>query len=309
MSDLILHHYTISPFSEKIRKVLAYKQLDWQSVTVPSIAPKPDVVALTGGYRKTPVLQVGADIYCDSALICDVLEHRQPSPSLSPPSHKGLARVLAQWADTTLFSAAMAYCFQPRGREQLFGHVPAEVGLAFAEDRAKMRGGVPHMRPGDATSAYKSYLRRLASMLEDLPFLVGTAPCLADFAAYAPLWFTRFNVPALAPILDATPNVLDWMDHMAALDHPPIQQLEAQDAIALAAQSTPLPLDTGVFQDDHGIALGSRVSVQAESFGPEVSEGELVAATRMHVTLRREDARAGTVHVHFPRIGYVLKAI
>ena len=62
-----------------------------------------------------------------------------------------------------------------------------------------------------------------------------------------------------------------------------------------------------MFQDDHGIALGTQVTVAAESFGPETTQGELVAATRMHYTLRREDTRAGTVHVHFPRIGYVLR--
>ena len=28
--------------------------------------PKPNLTALTGGYRKTPVLQIGADIYCNS---------------------------------------------------------------------------------------------------------------------------------------------------------------------------------------------------------------------------------------------------
>ena len=69
MNDLILHHYTTSPFSEKIRLILGFKQLAWKSVLIPSIMPKPDVVALTGGYRKTPFLQVGADIYCDTALI------------------------------------------------------------------------------------------------------------------------------------------------------------------------------------------------------------------------------------------------
>ena len=60
-------------------------------------------VALTGGYRRTPVLQVGADIFCDTALICDVLEHVQPAPTLYPEPSKGLARILAHWADTTLF--------------------------------------------------------------------------------------------------------------------------------------------------------------------------------------------------------------
>ena len=120
MSDLILHHYPSSPFSEKVRLVLAYKQLAWKSVIMPSIMPKPDVQALTGGYRRAPVLQIGADLYCDSALICDVLEHLQPQPTLYPAAQKGLARVLAQWADSTLFWAAMAYNLQPKGTQALF---------------------------------------------------------------------------------------------------------------------------------------------------------------------------------------------
>ena len=199
MADLVLHHYKTSPFAQKIRSVLGFKQLPWQSVNIPPIAPKPDVEALTGGYRKTPILQIGADIYCDTALICDVLEHRQPAPSLSPPTHKGLARVLAQWADTTLFNTVTAYNFQPRGREQMFANVPPGFAQAFADDRLQMMGSAPRLRAGDATTAYKSYLRRLATMLEDQPYLVGTAPCMADFAVYAPLWSTRVNVPALAP--------------------------------------------------------------------------------------------------------------
>ncbi|WP_394790328.1 glutathione S-transferase family protein [Rhodoferax sp.] len=309
MADLILHHYKTSPFAQKIRSVLGYKQLAWQSVNIPPIAPKPDVEALTGGYRKTPILQIGADIYCDTALICDVLEHRASLPSLSPATHKGLARVLAQWGDTTLFSTAMAYNFQPKGREQMFANVPPGFAQAFADDRAKMVGSGTRLRVGDATSAYKSYLRRLATMLDDQPYLVGNDPCMADFACYAPLWFTRVNVPALASILDATPCVLAWMDRMAALDHAPAGRLTSAEAIAVAAASTPLPLADDIFQDDHGIALGSQVSVHAESFGQETSQGELIAATRMHYTLRRVDARAGTLHVHFPRIGYVLQAV
>lgn len=309
MADLILHHYKTSPFAEKIRRVLAFKQLAWQSVNVPPIAPKPDVEALTGGYRKTPILQIGADIYCDTALICDVLEHRQPTPSLSPATHKGLARVLAQWADTTLFTTAMAYNFQPKGREQMFGAVPPAFVQAFADDRAKMVGSAPRLRVGDATTAYKSYLRRLATMLEDQPFLVGHAACLADFAAYAPLWFTRVNVSNIAGILDATPSVLAWMDRMAALEQGEAGRMASVDAIAVAAAAMPVALADEVFQDDHGIPLGSQVRIHAESFGLEVTEGELVAATRMHMTLRRVDARAGTVHVHFPRIGYVLQAV
>src|SRR3990170_3871348 len=111
MTDVILHHYPTSPYSEKIRLALGAKQLAWRSVTIPQIMPKPDLVALTGGYRRTPVLQIGADIYCDTALICDVLEHCQPAPALHPPGSDGGDRIVAQWADSALFAAAMAYSF------------------------------------------------------------------------------------------------------------------------------------------------------------------------------------------------------
>ena len=308
MSDLILHHYPSSPFAEKIRLVLGYKNLAWKSVVIPQIMPKPDVQALTGGYRKTPILQIGADIYCDTSLICDVLEHLAPTPSLYPEPGKGLARTLAQWADSTLFWAAMAYNLGPKGAADMFGNTPPEVAKAFGEDRRAMSGSMARLRPADAAAAYKSYLRRLSDMLDDQPFLLGAVPTVADFACYHPLWFTRTRTPSVAGILDLTPAVVDWMARMAAIGHGTMEKFNAADAIAVAAASTPHTLLTdSTFQDDHGIALGSLVTVAAESFGPEATEGELVAATRTHYTLRRIDERAGTVHVHFPRIGYVLK--
>ena len=308
MTELILHHYPTSPFAEKIRLILGYKNLSWKSVIIPMISPKPDLVALTGGYRKTPVLQIGADIYCDTALICDVLEHLQPEPSIYPAPSKGMGRTLAHWADNTLFWTAMAYNMQPKGFAQLFGKAPPEAGQAFGEDRKAMNLGIARLRPADAAAAYKSYLRRISDMLDDWPFLLGDVPCVADFAMYHPLWFTRTRTSVLADIFDATPAVLAWLDRMAAIGHGQLEKFSALDAIAVAAAATPAPLHDDLFQDEHGIALGSRVLVSGESFGPEPTEGELIAATRMHYTLRRTDERAGTVHVHFPRIGYQLKS-
>lgn len=309
MTDLILHHYPTSPFSEKVRLILGHKQLAWQSVVIPRIMPKPDVLALTGGYRRTPFLQIGADVYCDTALICDVLEHRQPAPTLYPDHQKGVARVLAQWADSTLFWAAMGHNLSPKGAAALFAGQPPEAAQAFAADRGAMRAGMTSLRPGDATAAYRSYLRRLANMLDDAPFLLGAAPCVADFAAYHPLWFSRVVNPAMAGILDATPAVLGWMDRMAALGHGHLSKLSAAEAVAIAAAAQPAPLGDEAFQDEHGIALGSRVTVAAEAFGQEPTEGILRAATRTRYTLERTDERAGTVHVHFPRIGFVLREV
>lgn len=325
MPNLILHHYPNSPFSEKVRLILGHKQLAWKSVVIPAVMPKPDVIALSGGYRRTPLLQIGADIYCDTALICDVLEHLQPAPTLYPEPEKGLSRILAQWADGTLFWAAMAYNLQPKGAAEMFAHAPPEAAKAFGEDRGKMTAsGMTRLRPGDATAAYKSYLRRLSDMLDDRPFLLGETPCITDFSVYHPLWYTR-RIDAVKDILDLTPAVIDWMDRMAAIGHGAMKKFSSAEAIALAHASTPAALAPeelraqaggsptvladNFFQDEHGIPLGSRVAIRAETFGPEETEGELLAATRMHYTLRRTDERAGTVHVHFPRIGYVLRKV
>lgn len=313
MQDIILHHYPSSPFSEKVRLILGYKKLPWKSVHIPPIAPKPDAVALTGGYRRTPFLQVGADIYCDTALICDVLEHVRPEPTLYPPHLKGACRIFAQWADSTLFWAAMGYNLQPRGAAHVFAKAPPELAKAFADDRKAMSTNMVRLRPGDATSAYRSYLRRIANMADEHDFLFGIDPCVADFAAYHGIWYTRNQVPVLADILNATPSVGEWANRMEAIGHGPATKLTPDDAIAIAKAADPQPaganlLVDSAFQDDHGISLGTRVTVTPESFGSEGTEGELIAATRTHYSLRREDARAGTLHVHFPRIGYVLRA-
>ena len=309
MSDLILHHYPTSPFAEKVRLILGYKQLAWKSVFIPMIMPKPDLTALTGGYRKTPVLQIGADIYCDTALICDVLEHLAPAPTIYPDAVKGAARIVAQWADSALFTASMAYNFQPAGVAQVFAGAPAEGLQAFVADRTAMRGGAARMASADATGTYKSYLRRIASMLHGQDFLFGAQPCVADFAVYHPLWFTQDRTPALAGILDATPEVKSWMARMKAIGHGKPGKCSAEEALQTARSATAEAVQGEVVQDEHGIALGSPVVSAADNFGLEPTEGELVAATRTRFTLRRSDERAGTVHVHFPRVGFTLKKV
>src|SRR5262249_55895568 len=130
MTDIILHHYETSPYSEKVRLGLGLKGLAWESVEIPVIMPKPDLTALTGGYRKTPVLQIGADIYCDSQLIMRELERRHPTPSFYPAGH-GAADALAWWAEKTTFSPAVSIAFAKR---------PDTLPEGFLEDRAKFSG-------------------------------------------------------------------------------------------------------------------------------------------------------------------------
>ena len=307
MSALILHHYPTSPFAEKVRLIMGYKKLSWQGVTIPMVMPKPDLMPLTGGYRRTPVLQIGADIYCDTSLICTMLDHVQPEPSLYGSHAKGLVRTVAQWADNIVFPVAMGYNFQPAGAAHVFASTDPEVVKVFAQDRQAMRGGASRMPAADATGAYKNYLRRVSSMLEGQDFVLGSQPTLADFSVYHSVWFTVVKVPLLAGILDTTPLVKAWVARMQAFGHGNNSELSTTDALNVAHDATPLDVSKEIFQDEHGIPLGTQVIVHAESFGTEPTQGELVAATRTRYSLRRNDPRTGSVHVHFPRNGFILK--
>ena len=150
MNDLILHHYATSPFSEKVRLVLGLKKMTWRSVTVPVMLPKPDVIALTGGYRRTPFMQIGADVYCDSALMCRVIDRLAPNPPLYPAASAGQSEIVAQWADTTLFWTAVPYTMQPAGAPHIFGDAPVEYLKAFRDDRAAMTAGMRRPTFADA---------------------------------------------------------------------------------------------------------------------------------------------------------------
>jgi glutathione S-transferase len=313
MSDIYFHHYQTSPFAEKVRRILAYKNLPWHSVLQPPIMPKPELVALTGGYRRIPVLQIGADIFCDTLLICDVLETLAPNPSLYPKETDAVSRTVAAWMDSTLFSVAMAFNFGPKGAAAFFSKLPPAFATAFVEDRKAMRMGGARMNPTDAAGAYKIALARINSMVATTRdgFLCGATPSIADFSAYHPIWFTK-NIPEITSILDAYPNIAPWMARVAGLGKSgkDIQQNSSlQASLDVANAGSKQFFAHEAFVDEHGIAQGSEVSIVAESFGPEATVGKLIAATNDRYTLERSNELCGTVRVHFPRLGFVLKEI
>jgi glutathione S-transferase len=305
MDELILHHYPMSPFAEKARLMLGFKQLRWRSVLIPPVMPKPDVVALTGGYRKTPVLQIGADVYCDTALIASVLEARQPSPTLYPASAP-LAVPLAQWADSTLFAAAVSWAMQPAGVAAVLGEQPPEVLKAFATDRAAMRANAPRPTLADATAQLKQHLSAIAAQLQQGgPWLFGAAPSIADFSAGHCLWFIRLARP-VAHLLDDYPPIGPWLDRLFAIGHHGSTAMSSTEALTVAVGATahaPTAVETGL-----GFEAGQAVTVAATDYGVDPVAGTLVGLSQMEAVLQRVDARAGTVHVHFPRFGFQIRA-
>jgi glutathione S-transferase len=305
VKDLILHHYDSSPFSEKIRLILGFKGLGWRSVRVPVILPKPDVVALTGGYRRTPFLQIGGDIYCDTALMGRVIDRAAPVPPLYPARAGGQQHVLAHWADSALFWSAIAYTMQPAAVAHLFGAAPPEFLKEFRADRALMTAGMRRATAADARAQLATYLAWLESMLDvSGAFLLGAQPCIADFSVAHSLWYVR-RAPPVAPVLDPFAKLLGWSERVAAFGHGMREELSSSEALAVAARASvyaPVQVEVG-----QGFEAGMPVTVAATDYATDLVSGALVGLTNDEVAIERSDPRAGTVHVHFPRIGYQIK--
>lgn len=305
MSDeLILHHYPMSPFAEKARLMLGAKGLAWRSVIIPAVMPKPDVIALTGGYRKTPLLQIGADVYCDTALIARVLEARQSTPTLYPASLP-LAPVLAQWADFTLFWLAATVAMQPAGAAAILPNPTPETVKAFRSDRAAFTAGMARPTLADATVQLQAAAATMdAQLAQGGPWLLGAERSIADFSVAHCFWFVRLAGP-VAEILKPYPALNAWLDRVLATGHGTSEALSSGDAVAIAAAAAghaPTAVQPGL-----GFDAGERVTVAAVDYGTDAVAGTLVGLTPVSVTLERRDERAGTVHVHFPRQGFQIR--
>ena len=304
MTELILHHYAGSPFSEKVRLILGFKRMSWRAVIVPAILPKPDVMALTGGYRRTPFMQIGADIYCDTTLMCRVIDALNPEPPLYPEPTSGVAEIVAQWADTTLFWTAVPFTLQPAGIPHVLGGASPETLKAFGTDRAAMNPTMRRATVADGAAQLHTYLARLEHLLDDgRPFLLGALPSIADFSAAQSIWFIRL-APPIATLLNAYPRLQRWYQHVSGFGHGDAASMTSAQAIEVAAQGL---LAATAFTAEAGLAEGDEVSVTPTDYAHDPVVGRLVGLDAQEVVIERTNARAGTVHVHFPRIGFQIK--
>lgn len=300
----ILHHYPASPFSEKVRIALGYKGMAYASVRIPAIMPKPDVVALTGGYRRTPILQLGSHVFCDTPLILRVLEELVPNPTLF--AHPAGAAV-AQWADHHLFDVAVGITSRPTKVDTVLELMTQEELAGFTADRKAMREGgtrrVPHFTT--ARLQLPIYLARIERMLASSAYLLGDQPGEADMAVYHCLWFVDMLGPDSLPEGGA---VRAWMARMQDIGHGQPQALSSQAALELCRAADGSEWPTAEHAPIPDVALGTAVSVRADDWGRDTVEGELCASASDELVLRRTDPNAGTVYVHFPRLGFEVRA-
>ena len=303
-NEIIFHNYPNSPFSEKVRVAFGIKKLSWRSVIQPVIMPKPDLIPLTGGYRKIPVMQIGADIFCDSQIILRELERRYPSPSLSP-QNKGAPYGLGFWADRQIFQAAVAI---------IFGEIGDMVPEDFKKDRAAMSGGgfsstalkaaVPMMR-----DQYRAHTQFLADQLEDgRHFWGGEHPGLADIHAFMNPWFINSALPHKAKAIIAEfPKVEAWYERLRAIGHGTHADMTPKEALAVAKAATPTAQAAPDPHDPNGRVPGDKVTVSADDYGRDAIAGDLVFSNAHEIAIARRDPIVGDVVVHFPRAGFVVQ--
>jgi glutathione S-transferase len=308
MSEIIFHHYDGSPYSEKIRAILGYKKLAWRSVITPVIMPKPDLTALTGGYRKAPVMQLGRDIYCDTRLIARVLDRLQPEPPLLPSHLKASCQAFVS-LEQRLFFATVPIVFQPAGLQVLVEQLGPEVMAKLREDRRLLfTGGSAQRASADYSKLnFLPLFNAIDSQLAAGPYLLGNAPTLADFICYHCAWFVLHNA-GVAGSFDPFKNLLAWAARIKAFGHGPHSAMSADQALQAARDSTrQQPFDGPLLEPD-GLKIGQRVSVNATDYGCDPVSGTLLHASVFELALKRSDARAGEVIVHFPREDFRVSA-
>jgi glutathione S-transferase len=304
-TEVIFHAYPQSPVAEKVRVAFGIKGLAWRNVEIPRLPPKPMLTALTGGYRRTPVMQIGADIYCDSQCILRELERRYPAPTLMPTSEQGLMWCLSRWTDGPLFDQTV---------RQVLGAAGESLDQDFAEDRGRLYLGedwaaglkqanadLPHL-----VSQMRAPLSWLDAQLSDgRAFLLGAQPAAIDAQFYHVVWFLRGRWAEGPSFLSEFQALVRWEDNIRAIGHGTSSTMDPQDAIARAKDLEPTA-KTGVApHDPQGLAVGQSVTIRPDVNGGEQPvAGILRYADAETAVIERSATDVGTVCVHFPRAGY-----
>ena len=298
----ILHHYPASLFSEKIRALFGYLEVPWQSVIIPPIMPRPHLMPLSGGYRKTPIMQIGANIYCDTEIIARKLASLAGNESLYAPGFA--AERLARWADTELFRTTVALNFRPEAVASQMAQMSEADIEAFQKDRAELSGGaaIVGVDPAAAETEFASLLANLNATLK-ADFLFGDTPSIADFSVYHCLWFVAGN-PANSGLFEPWPQVQAFLDRMRVFGHGNHEEISAEEALAIGTAAEPEHVADVDAYLDRSLSAGDQVTVCPNDYGRTPVEGALVSLGNDEVVIERQDPQAGRLMVHFPIVGF-----
>lgn len=299
-NEIILHHYWQSPVTEKVRVVLGMKGLSWRSVEIPRLPPKPNLMPLTGGYRLTPVMQIGADIYCDTKCIIRELQRRFPEPTLFPGGADGMAWGVGQWTDGPMFKDVVTV-----GLVEMIPKMPPE----FLEDRGPLYFG-KDFTVEDIQSRYTECLANVRAQfgwmderLAGRTYMLGDEPGLPDALSYYLVWFLRDRMAEGEAFLSQFKNLVRWEQQVKAIGHGTHTDMSDLEALEVAKAAKPQTLEQSDPGDPTGLEVGDPVTIAPADGGPHVN-GKLHSLSANHAALLRDDPQVNQVCTHFPRLGY-----
>ena len=305
MNELILHHYDASSYSQKIRSILGYKGLDWHSVVQPDVMPKAGLTPLTGGYRLLPVLQIGADVFCDSSAIARRLEKLYPQPPIFSASGAAAAHALSLWGESIFLSLVTI------GLAKGVFTPPSDVfSESFIADRQKMSG--PGFNPEAAKRFIDWRLTQLRTHLTILdrhladgrPYLLGDGCGIADFSAYHPLWSLALQGTddELLPFTHAS----TWLERIRGFGQGKRSVLDARSALSLAAAGAPSEVPATMPRHLVGMTIGEPVKVRHEAYDGGAVTGRLAWVGEHDFAINLRNEQVGEMRVYFPKQGFAV---
>jgi glutathione S-transferase len=221
---LTLHQYHLSPFNEKVQRMLNYKGVPFKEQYW-RLADRKKVQAFnpTG---KLPALEHDGHWICDSTDMAHYIERTFPQHPLIPddPRLAGMVHVLEDWADESLYFYEMHLRFTTPGNQER--NLPRMV----EHENAFLRWLLPKVIPNGIRKITANqgigrktleqilvdterHVQAIDNLLRGADWLVGDRLSLADLAVYAMFQCFRDADNAFT-ILQRYPAVTAWMDRI-----------------------------------------------------------------------------------------------
>ena len=218
---ITLHQYHLSPFNEKIQRMLNHKGIPFEE-RYWTLGERKKVRALnpTG---KLPALQNGERVVCDSTDVAHYIEQHFPQKPLIPsdPRLRAQVHVLEDWADESLYFYEMHLRFTtPGNRERNIPRMVEHEGAFLRWLLAKVvPGGIVRITGAQGIGRksieqllvdVERHITAVDSLLDGTDWLVGNQLSLADLAVYAMFQALR-DADMVADMLARYPAVTAWM--------------------------------------------------------------------------------------------------
>ena len=229
----LLRHYgwECSPYSNKTRAYLRYKQIPHQDIS-PSFLTIRRVMQPKVGFVVMPVVVLpdGTPLQDTSAII-DHLEDAFPQPSIIPSSPKQalVALLLELFADEWMPIITMhtrwnlplnrAFASEEFGR-CAFPWLPLFVSRRLTQKTANRMASFRSVfgiteETAPAIDAWATeLLQGLDAHFAQYPYLLGGRPSIADFAFYGPLYAHVWRDPASRELVESRGHLLGWIQRM-----------------------------------------------------------------------------------------------